>query len=111
MTETDALAVQAGMAALDPRRSSHHIQAEAAVSQALIRLCPAARKLLGWSQQELAARAKTTLLTISRIERGVVDPRASTLRRIKGAFENAGIEFEIDDEFRIGLWLKPGIPK
>lgn len=53
----------------------------------------AARALLGWSQQELADRAIVSLNAITRLEKGRVDSRMSTLQAIEGALTKAGIEF------------------
>lgn len=53
----------------------------------------AARALLDWSQQELADRAIISLNALARLERGVVDPRASTLSAVEKALTKAGIEF------------------
>ena len=41
----------------------------------------------GWLQRELAYSAKLPLRTIGRIERGEVDPRVSTLRKIAKALD------------------------
>lgn len=63
----------------------------------------AARALLGWTQEELSARAKVALGTVKRMEGfdGPVGARTDTLRRIVAVFEKAGIEFLNDD--------KPGV--
>ena len=55
----------------------------------------AARALLGWTQEELSARAKVALGTVKRMEGfdGPVGARTDTLRRIVAVFEKAGIEF------------------
>jgi transcriptional regulator with XRE-family HTH domain len=53
---------------------------------ALARLIREARTLIGWSQQELAARANTSQARISRFERGVVpDLDVATLARVLDA--------------------------
>jgi ribosome-binding protein aMBF1 (putative translation factor) len=54
----------------------------------------AARGLLGWSQSELAARAKLSLPTVKRLEGGF-GPRVSADAQIKmqRAIEAGGIEF------------------
>jgi len=54
----------------------------------------AARGLLGWSQSELAKRAKLSLPTVKRVETGV-GPRVSeeARARIQHALEGAGIQF------------------
>lgn len=53
----------------------------------------AARALLDWSQQELADSAIISLNALARLERGIVDPRASTLSAVERALAKAGIEF------------------
>jgi transcriptional regulator with XRE-family HTH domain len=56
----------------------------------------AARALLGVKQSELARAAGISLATLNNIERGVGDPRASTLDGIETALAAAGIEFAED---------------
>lgn len=53
----------------------------------------AARALLGWKQTDLAAASGVSEISIKNIERGATDPRASTLRAIQAAFEEAGLVF------------------
>ena len=53
----------------------------------------AARGLLGWTRTELADHAIVSTTTVADIERGDVNPRASTLGQIILALEKAGIEF------------------
>jgi len=71
----------------------------------------AARALLGWTQEELSARAKVALGTVKRMEGfdGPVGARTDTLRRIVAVFEKAGIEFLNDD--RPGVRLLKLDPK
>jgi len=58
----------------------------------------AARGLLDWTQKDLADRANVPLSQIRNIERGVLDPRASTLAAIEQAFDEAGVIFlEVND--------------
>jgi transcriptional regulator with XRE-family HTH domain len=56
-------------------------------------LCRAARGLLGWSQQDLAARAQVARKTIADFELSQVTPHPRTLRDVVIAFEAAGVEF------------------
>lgn len=44
------------------------------------------RTMRGWSQRDLAKRAKVTAETISTVETGQHDPRPSTLRKLANAF-------------------------
>ena len=53
----------------------------------------AARALLGWSQQQLADKAIVSLNAVTRLEKGKVDSRVSTLTAIEKALTKAGIEF------------------
>ncbi len=53
----------------------------------------AARGLLNWTRTELADHAIVSTTTVADIERGDVNPRASTLGAIILALEKAGIEF------------------
>jgi predicted transcriptional regulator len=60
-----------------------------------IRQLKAARTLIGWSQEELAANADVSLPTIKRLEAadGLLGGRQMTAQKIKSALEKAGIEF------------------
>ena len=63
------------------------------ISPAQIR---AARALLSVKQSELAAAAGISLATLNNIERGIADPRSSTLEAIERALREAGVEVEED---------------
>ena len=67
----------------------------------------AARALLGWRQEDLAKAAKTGLATVARIEQqeGPAQGYVSTIMRIQGALERAGIRF-IEDESGYGACLQ-----
>lgn len=56
--------------------------------------CRAARELLGWKQNDLAAKSSISAATIADFERGVRELRVSTLEKLINTFENAGIKFE-----------------
>lgn len=60
----------------------------------------AGRAMLGWSQAKLAETTGMTREGIARIEAGKVDPRTSSILRIKSAMESAGLVF-IDDGVRL----------
>lgn len=47
-----------------------------------------ARRMLNWTQAELARRARLSVTGLHNIEVGVANPRASTLARISSALEN-----------------------
>ena len=53
----------------------------------------AARALIGWKQTDLAKASGVSEISIKNIERGVTDPRSSTLGALQQAFENAGSYF------------------
>ena len=52
-----------------------------------------ARALVGLTQAALAKRAALSTTGLNNIERGVADPKASTLWAIQSALEAAGVEF------------------
>jgi predicted transcriptional regulator len=49
--------------------------------------------MLGWTQRELAEHAGLALASVNTLEREVLDPRVSTLRKVQTTLEAAGIEF------------------
>jgi len=53
----------------------------------------AARALLGWSQQLLADKAIVSLNAVTRLEKGKVDSRLSTITAIEKTLIKAGVEF------------------
>jgi transcriptional regulator with XRE-family HTH domain len=53
----------------------------------------AARGLLNLSQKELADRAGISLNLLNNIERGVANPKPASIKAIRRALENDGIEF------------------
>lgn len=53
----------------------------------------AARALLGWKQAQLAEASGVSEMSIKNIERGVTDPRSSTLAAIEAAFLAHGVIF------------------
>ncbi|HAT34225.1 MAG TPA: hypothetical protein DCS82_00795 [Rhodospirillaceae bacterium] len=56
----------------------------------------AARSLIGAKQSDLAKASGISLATLNNIERGVGDPRASTLDAIETALQDAGVEMNAD---------------
>jgi predicted transcriptional regulator len=60
-----------------------------------IRQLKAARALLAWSQEQLAAAAAVSIPTIKRLEAqdGPLGGRSETATRIRSALESAGVEF------------------
>jgi len=63
------------------------------ISSAQIR---AGRALLNIKQSDLAKAAGISLATLNNIERGIGDPRASTLKAIETALQTAGVEIDED---------------
>lgn len=70
----------------------------------------AARGLLGWTRTELADRAILSTTTVADIERGDVNPRASTLGAIILTLEKAGIEFLRPDANGCGEGVRLTVP-
>ena len=67
----------------------------------------AARALLGWRQEDLSKASDVGTATIQRIEKSdrQITGYASTLVRIKAAFEGAGVLF-IDDDETAGIGVR-----
>jgi predicted transcriptional regulator len=59
-----------------------------------------ARAMLGMTQGELAQRAGISTTGLNNIERGISDPKASTLSAIETALESAGVKFVAEDNWR-----------
>jgi predicted transcriptional regulator len=74
-----------------------------------IRQIKAARALLGWSQEDLAASAGVSVPTIKRLEAadGLLGGREKTAFKLRTALEKAGIEFTNGTRPGVGL-RKPG---
>ena len=73
--------------------------------------CRAARALLDWSQDDLAAAASVAKKTIADQERGSRRPYDRTLDALQAAFESAGAEFIPEDGKGVGVRLtKPEQP-
>lgn len=60
--------------------------------------CRAARALLGWTQDELAARAELSRGTVRGFERGQHSLHRSTARALRQVFEEEGIVLLGPDE-------------
>jgi transcriptional regulator with XRE-family HTH domain len=76
-----------------------------------IRQIKAARALLGWSQEELAAAAQISIPTIKRLEAGdgPLGGRSETGDKIRKALQAAGIEFLDENGGGLGVrFRKPG---
>lgn len=53
----------------------------------------AGRTVLGWSQTELAKRARIARPTVARIESFTMQPKLDTAEKIKDALRQSGVEF------------------
>jgi predicted transcriptional regulator len=73
-----------------------------------IRQIKAARALLGWSQSDLARRSGISEPTIARLESvdGKLGGREETVRKIRAALENGGIEFIHENGGGLGVRLR-----
>jgi transcriptional regulator with XRE-family HTH domain len=68
--------------------------------------CRGARGLLGWSQSDLSKASRTATKTIADFERGAREPYDRTLQDVRGALENAGIEFIDENGGGAGVRLR-----
>jgi predicted transcriptional regulator len=73
-----------------------------------IRQVKAARSLLAWSQEDLAAAADVSIPTIKRLEAvdGPLGGRNETTDKIRNALQSAGIEFIDENGGGPGVRLK-----
>ena len=73
-----------------------------------VRQIKAARSLLAWSQEDLAAAAGISLPTIKRLEAvdGDLGGRSSTARQLVLALKDAGIEFIPENGGGAGVRLR-----
>jgi DNA-binding XRE family transcriptional regulator len=65
----------------------------------------AARALINWTREDLAAASGVTIRTLARIENGQTVPRATTLQSLIRSFETAGIEFIAENGGGVGVRL------
>lgn len=75
-----------------------------------IRQVKAARALLAWSQEDLAASSGVSVPTVKRLEAqdGLVGGRADTADKIRSALETAGVEFIAENGGGAGVRLRKG---
>lgn len=78
------------------------------IQKVSIRQVKAARALLGWSQQELAAAAGVSEPTVKRLEaaEGPLGGRAETIDKLLAALERAGIDFIKENGGGAGVRLR-----
>ena len=87
----------------DSRGAEAHVVKYDALNTRQLR---AARELLGWTQDRLAAEAGVNLRTVQRLETCVGNPLGSTLISVHDALVAAGIEFTANGKGGIGVWLE-----
>jgi predicted transcriptional regulator len=63
-------------------------------------LCKKARKILGWSQEELSHQTKLAQCTLSNFEVGK-GCKPATVAILKAMFEKHGLSFENDDVVKV----------
>jgi len=68
----------------------------------------AARGLIGWSQDELAAESGVGRATIADFESGKRQPYETTLGKLSAALEKAGVEFIAENGGGPGVRLRKG---
>jgi transcriptional regulator with XRE-family HTH domain len=73
--------------------------------------CRAARALIGWSQQELAAKAGVGTVAIHQLESGASNPRRSTIDVLRRALEAAGVEFIDENGGGAGVRLRKPVKR
>lgn len=81
---------------------------EMSILKVSIRQVKAARALLGWSQDDLAASAEVSIPTIKRLEASddALGGRAETSTKILRALHSAGIEFLAENDGAVGVRLR-----
>jgi predicted transcriptional regulator len=62
----------------------------------------AARALLGIKQTDLAKEADISVIAVKNLERGLSDPRQSTIAAIERAFAQKGLIFLDEDQTSLG---------
>ena len=68
--------------------------------------CRAARALLKWSQGDLKEKTMVARATIAEFEKGTRQAHDRTLRDLRVAFEEAGIEFIDENGGGVGVRFK-----
>jgi transcriptional regulator with XRE-family HTH domain len=71
--------------------------------------CRAARGLLGWSQEQLAVKAKVAKATIANFELEKRKPYDRTLDDLATGLESAGVEFIAENGGGPGVRMRKGI--
>lgn len=66
-----------------------------------IRQIRAARALLDWTQRDLAKACKISVTAMNNLDRGLTQPRPSTLKKIADVLEAEGVEFTEGEGVRL----------
>ncbi len=66
----------------------------------------AARALIGWTREQLAASSRVPMRTLARLELGEGEPQRRTLAAIRAALEAAGVEFIAENGGGAGVRLR-----
>ncbi len=69
--------------------------------------CRAARAWLGWSQDDLAKRARIGVSTLKDFETGKRAPMRNNIEAIRSALEGAGIQMIFDEMRPVGVRVPP----
>ncbi|MCR0980622.1 helix-turn-helix domain-containing protein [Roseomonas pecuniae] len=72
--------------------------------------CREARKLLGWSELDLAIAAACSSLTVRNLEEGRTRPSYATRVALRAALEYAGVEFIAENGGGAGVRLRKTAP-
>lgn len=71
--------------------------------------CRAGRSLIGWTQQQLAAKAGVGFSTVRDFEKGRRQPYDRSINAMRAALESAGIAFIAENGGGAGVrFAKPG---
>lgn len=65
----------------------------------------AARALIDWTRDDLAAASGVTIRTLARIETGQTEPRTTTMESLVRSLETAGVEFIAENGGGVGVRL------
>ena len=69
--------------------------------------CRAARGLLDWTQDELAAKAAVSVVTVRNFEKGRSSPQRATLEVVRRALEAGGVELTNGGQPGVRLKARP----
>ncbi|MGA0534172.1 helix-turn-helix transcriptional regulator [Hansschlegelia sp. KR7-227] len=70
------------------------------------RWCRASRAVLGWTQDDLAARARVSKGTIVAFEKEDRFPTVCTIRQVQQTFEDSGIAYQVVGAVVVGMQIR-----